>query len=112
MTDNEILKALECCGIANCDGCPFADEEYGCKDNGLTLFALDLINRLEAEVEQWKEEANRYQTLWCEAENDLQTAKAEAYKEFAERLKTETKGLIGANFIDNLVKEMVGEQDA
>ena len=38
--------------------------------------------------------------------------KAKAIKEFAERLKKETKGLLGANFVDNLVKEMVGGNDA
>lgn len=31
--------------------------------------------------------------------------KSEAVKEFAERLKQETKGLLGANFIDDLVKK-------
>jgi hypothetical protein len=34
-----------------------------------------------------------------------------AIKEFAERLKAETKGLLGANFVDNLVEEMVGDTE-
>ena len=134
MTDNEIIKALECCScetIMYCeDQCPFYEKCM--KDEQLSKYALDLINRqkaeikkfekvehfadktiatLQAEVEQWKEEANRYQTLWCEAENDIQTAKAEAIKEFAERV-TELKKecvIISVEHIDNLVKEMEGD---
>ena len=53
----------------------------------------------------------------------IDNAKAEAYKEFAERLKTEyAKGMswfkkkesyyVDVDDIDNLVKEMVGEDNA
>ena len=87
--------------------------------------AIELINRQKAEIEQWKEESNKYQKWWCEAEKDIQTAKAEAIKEFAERFKKkagsivascqgyeiyETKQYqISAVDFDNLVAEMVGE---
>ena len=49
---------------------------------------------------------------------DIKTAKAEAVKEFAERLKEKQQTFIGHDYtckfiylieIDNLVKEMVGE---
>ena len=46
-----------------------------------------IINNQEAEIEQWKAEANCYQNLWCEGMTDLQTAKSEAYKEFAEEFE-------------------------
>lgn len=35
---------------------------------------------------------------------------ADGVKEFAERLKAETKGLLGANFVGDLAKEMVGAE--
>ena len=74
----------------------------------------------QTEIEQWKEEANRYQKLWCIAINDIvETAKSEAYKEFAEKLKKRYDNPVwylgGSNgFFDNLdnfVKEMVGDTE-
>lgn len=55
MTDNDIKKALECCGnqIACTDGCPLDD--LGGIDkcvHTLLLNALDLINRQQAEIEK------------------------------------------------------------
>ena len=69
------------------------------------------IERLQGLLEQWKEEANRYQTLWCE---DVQIARAEAIKEFAEKLAdvfySHDKGdTYVREVVYNLVKEMVGE---
>ena len=49
--------------------------------------ALDLINRQKAEIEQWQEEANRWQTLFCQEIHNKEEIEAEAYKEFAEKLK-------------------------
>ena len=47
MTDNEIIKALECCSDTDCDNCPFEEQ---CRRNGsLSDIALDLINRLKKE---------------------------------------------------------------
>ena len=64
MTDNEIIKALECCRnneredeCKYCLSCPMAhceldeDEELNCLDAVLKR-AIDLINRLEAEIER------------------------------------------------------------
>lgn len=56
MTDNEIVKALECCFNSNCSKCP-AKKEYDvgyiplCKSY-LKQDTLDLINRQMAEIEQ------------------------------------------------------------
>ena len=44
---------------------------------------MTIIESQTTEIEQWKEEANKYQKFWCE---DVQSARAEAIKEFAERL--------------------------
>ncbi len=186
MTDNEIIKALECCSNKNamhCSECSYYDHSATCILM-LVSDALDLINRLQSEkealingqetlqkyiAEQKAEIADLQDEIKCEketnehlsAENialqkecdyqkaeierlteagkeavscftrmeslykikckELEIARAEAIKEFAERLK----GLLSLNVrlsnedyldiatdIDNLVKEMVGDDRA
>ena len=133
MTDNEIIKAVGCCiGNTKCDECPMFRTQ-NCM-NKVFGYALDLINRQKekikefdeklvirrglidyqkAEIEQWKEEANKYQNLWCIAVDDIEKVKSEAIKEFAERLKSKLQWdvefdnkLVFESDIDNLVKEM------
>lgn len=80
--------------------------------------ARELFKNAVSEIEQWKEEANKYQNLWCEAESDLQKAKSEAVKEFAKELeKYKCLRHDGHEFVDVirirlLLEEMVGESDA
>lgn len=67
MTDNEIIKALECCnshGIDACIECPYCDKYPNCIGDR-NDDCIDLIERQKAEIEQWKEEANKYQRLWA-----------------------------------------------
>ena len=76
---------------------------------------LQIMEKQQAEIEQWKEEANKYQKLWCIAiddVDDIETAQSEAIKEFAKMLKKELGfgHYIQPDQIDNLVKEMVGEE--
>ena len=150
MTDNEIIKALECCGKAfiNHD-CSFCND---CLFKGKALcqgFLLDntigFINRQKAEIERLQSvnaDMQESLRLAAEANKDMQAEieglksarrsalkvfqlhteiRAEAIKEFAERLKIELEledaetwfeiyecGLIRE--IDNLVKEMIGDQ--
>ena len=112
MTDNEIIKAL--------NGSILNAKRIDCKAWSLEVYklenALDLINRQKAEIEQWKEEANRYQNLWCIATDDIFKAKSEAIKEFVEKLKEranrkffETLDYVSTIEIDDLVEEMLGE---
>jgi hypothetical protein len=111
MSDNEIVKALECCGKSSCKGCPYLNKfpcnEFFPKD------ALDLINRQKAEMERLNELLEiRHKVFETKCE-ELEVAKAEAYKEFAERLKASIYSkydeVLYAYEIDNLLKEMVGE---
>ena len=119
MTDEQIIKALECCVktefISDCAKCEmFA---FDCKDI-LIENALDLINRQKAEIEEWKEEADRWQNAFCKVNEDMSTIKSEAIKDFAKRLKRTSIGLeigddkklkmtvVSTVAIDNLVKEM------
>ena len=87
MTDNEIIKALECCSINDCRNCLY-DKAKVCGQE-LSKDALDLINRQKAEIERLQEvkEINLNAI-----KNDLPWyvihIKAEAIKEFAERFET------------------------
>ena len=103
-TDNEIVKALEMCNYnADCDNCPCVGECWN-----VNKYAIDLINRQKAEIESLKEAYAIY-----EETTGLKWVRTEAIKEFAERLNGHRNGdfiFIPTKLLDNLVKEMVGEE--
>ena len=105
MTDNEIIKALECCRDDTCVSCPICTE--GLCNGGLHKNTLDLINRQKAEIESLKHRKTELQIR----NQELQHEKSEAIKEFAEKLKNcfaiSGDYLDIINIIDNLVKEMM-----
>ena len=145
MTDEQIIKAVGICRIPDtCRGCPYHELYTAECICALMKDVFDLINRQKekikefdgkiviqqgmidyqkAEIEQWKEEANRWQNAFvgecmltsCEAKSEIAV---EAIKEFAERLKRTSIGLeigddkkfkmtvVSTVAIDNLVKEM------
>lgn len=135
MTDNEIIKALECCctleGVG-CRNCPQYDIHSAMCVKNLIRNALDLINRQKAEIERLKAENKsiRYCYEQAKSYNDTlaesceknckhfnMTTRAEAIKNFAERLKEkcyenfqETYEMLSPyvtdDDIDNIVKEM------
>lgn len=131
MTDNEIIKALECCNRPanqiSCDDCPY---QFSTKECSKLLIkdALDLINRQKAEIERYEREneskfdkwkllddrtKQRYAELYEEAKDIV---RVKAIKEFAERFKSiagiyqKDTYVIGVDEFDNLVKEMVGDE--
>ena len=126
MTDNEIIKALECLtGEPKlCKGCPYDGTEHYpfCREH-CAKDALDLINRQKAEIEMFQAGLVEIQKGLVEAKTllikDIQKAKSEAIKDFAERLKKKAihpylELSVQAVFledIDNLVKEMVGDNN-
>lgn len=108
MSDNDIIKGLLCCMSSKCtpEECPYYDFKDCSKKN--TDDAIDLINRLKAENETLKEERDKWYAEYHNVKYDLKqskmnensahklaedyiakfrTARAEAIKEFAERLK-------------------------
>ena len=146
MTDKEIKKALGCCiGRYSCGDCEYRDT---CGDdmNKILKIALDLINRQQAEIEYMQgerevllEDIQFSSNQVIEQQKEIErltinmnafglgmkrekeradTIKAEAIKEFADRLKSEMLGKYCLYFdgeitnavIEKLVKEMVGEQ--
>ena len=116
MTDNEIIKALECVIGKNmyCRNCPYTARypmpkcrEQCAKD------ALDLINRQKAEIEISKTKSFKQQLKKELHRLTVEEIKAEAIKDFAERLKGIGRqdgayGYIDLYEIDNIVKEMIG----
>lgn len=133
MTDKEIIKALECCKKDDCDNCP---NDFGNCYANLSGYSLDLINRQKAEIKRLRKEVNlvsiqfqdmqeRYEEAQTEIERlnninfgvdlSIGSIKTEAIKEFAERLKEEAlpkcdwDDCVNVEDIDNLLKEMVGE---
>ena len=97
--DEQIIKALGCCGMRDCGKCPYAGFTKECSN--LSILALDLIDRLKAKIER-----------------EINQIKSEAIKEFTERLKRYSfvdnlslngKETVYVEDIDNLVKEMEEE---
>ena len=130
MTDNEIIKALECCKELICKDCPIFPNSTPvllCKSR-LEKEALDLIKRQQAEIEELESDNGVTQYLLSEAWEGIEEkdkwfekresiVKAEAITEFAERLKAEIlewqyefeyydERKRAAKQVDNLVKEM------
>ena len=115
MTDNEIVKALKYCkehkGMCTDDCIYRAVYRGGCLPM-LQKDVINLINRQKAEIEKYKSGMIANAEVVKTLTNELKTAKSEAIKEFAERLKEryEKHILCSTNIlnneIDNLVKEM------
>lgn len=127
MTDNDIIKALEHCasgtGGEACEGCPFNEMKVCDSDHyALEKYTLSFIKRQKAEIERLQQ---KYELSEAEREANvkgftetLETVRAEAVKEFAERLKSTMfnedflfcEPCDMANIIDNLVKEMTEDE--
>lgn len=133
MTDNEIIKALECCNTEiddyQCPHCPLLHK--GCK-KALIQLALDLITRQQAKIDDLMartavttliDDAVVYTPTLEDYNKFKKKFKSEAAKELAERIKefmhNKFKALDEYEFeyiterdIDNLVKETVGDDNA
>lgn len=136
MTDKDIIKALVCCMNGYCDNCSFSPTREQC--HSLDSLILDLINRQQAEIERLLFENDRLykdiqlhsretvkaRVLYKNCLEQLETTKAEAYKECIEKIKEiseketycdnrlpkpiRTYHII-EDELDNLLKELVGE---
>ena len=112
MTDNDIIKAFECCICDECESCPH-DEETACVEN-LHQEAIDLINRQKAEIKRLEDKLDTIKRELIETipliEEDIKTAKAEAVKEFAKFLVDKAEnGVISIADLPDYVREKVGE---
>ena len=126
-TDEEIIRNYEWCIGCTSDRCRECtmDEEGFCEEE-LQDLVLDLINRQKAEIEKLK--GSTIVSNIMGSQKIKREAKAEAYKEFAEKIKKSIKenvdeawhrddgnGIYDAEYVlddvDNLLKEMVGEKE-
>ena len=126
MTDNEIIKALECCLSSNdlmaCWKCPAVKLNICCDgstkiSNGIVNSVLDLINRQQAEIERLRNTVkNDFLTVTEKlklSQSEIEEIRTEAIKEFAELVKLEFYRefdelipSIMADKIDSLAEEM------
>ena len=140
LTDNEIVKALECCksDTALCNECPY-DKIGECIEK-LCADSIDLINRQKAEIdrisrlfldalttnviradiiseqkaenERLKEEVKEHiKKGVAKRKYDRALIKAKAYQDFAYDLKQIPREYVYKWEIDNLLKEKVGENN-
>lgn len=135
-TDEEIIKALECCLCDNSECLQCQNKEvYKIECNELATKTLDLITRkileierLKAEIGRLQKEANLVSILFQDLQEKADEIKTEAYKDFTEKLKKELlayrkkytitlddESVFAADklrqMIDNLLKEMGGEEE-
>lgn len=140
LTDADVKKALEICTKAKCKKCQYITESK-CNDL-LMQDALDLINRLTAENSNLTSDLTSLQNDLTSAKAEVerlnayykdefekmaitytvlltkktQEIKAEAYKEFAERIKANAyynmagDNIVFSHDVDDILKEMVGEK--
>ena len=81
-TDEEIIAHLKCCAeTGDCKGCGYSKH---CDGEEILLNVIDLINRQKAEIERLKERKTQ---------------------------STMDKRICTNETIDNLLKEMVGEEE-
>ncbi len=122
MTDNDIIKANYICSTvpAKCEDCPLYLKSDDCIGE-LAEKTIDLINRQKAEIERLKSPCEMQIEVSEKLEN---TIKAEAVKEFFEKLKEiayydeiwtgeeeYVYKTIDFDEVKDLVEEMVGERD-
>lgn len=113
MTDEQIIKALECCYIHSaCTGCPCAGSDVDCLV-GVGEGAIDLINNQKADIERLREDNSSLNETVSNLLNQFKNIKSEAIKEFVERLKAGSiwVDLVSFTRIDNILKEMVGKNE-
>ena len=116
MTDNdinekEVIDALShCFAVGDCERCAYRDKP--CAD--LIGDGLLIIKRQKAEIERLETELQAMRGAANSLKMHLQTARAEAIKEFAERLKQTRADLYGIEMvavgnIDAIAEQMTEE---
>lgn len=119
-TDDEIIRALECCKNEDCDNCPFFKYPKSICRWDVWDCALDLINRQKAEIERLREDIkaqdSSISSLLSIVNSNYQNGRNEAIKEFADKVigliyEADDINTVSEWQILNLVKEMtVGKE--
>lgn len=115
MTDNEIVRALECHmskSLDDCEKCPFYAQKrafHNCHEH-LYESLLALINRQKAEIEEMKETITLQAETLGTQNKMWKTARNDGIKLFADVLKAHYPHSNSVlRRIDVVMKEMVGE---
>ena len=92
MNDNEILKALECCGqpVPKCNECPVSEyNRHPCCCDAVKRKAIEVINRQKAEIESLEMDIKQLKSDNIMAEQNFENIKElyEAEKEKVEKAK-------------------------
>ena len=118
MTDEQIIKALECCftndfGKTNCNKCVFYTATAKCMDDmqnavialfnrqkekikefdGKIVIQQGMIDYQKAEIERMEKELTEYKLRLKMSECTVDEIKSEAIKDFAKRLKSKLNDL-------------------
>lgn len=130
-TDEEIIKALMCHfneeldeDPFQCVDCPLYNDTSPSCTEALKSYALDLINHQKSEIERLQKEVNLVSIQFQDLQERTNEVKAEAYKEFAEKLKRHIdvghlispskdicfSEVLVVKIVDRVLKEMVGEK--
>lgn len=99
LTDNEIIRALECCGDKICSKCPAFSEDIECSEKNIKK-AIDLITRQQAEIDEFMKET-AITTLIDDAV--VYTPTLEDYNKFKKKFKSESYKEF-ANKVDEILK--------
>jgi len=120
LNDEEIIQSLRQCASdeGGCVGCVLKDMHCANCIRRLQAESLNLINRQKAEIEKLQEE---FLLIFEKMESEYDAKiKAEACKEFADKLKEKRWNaecrvgyvqVVDVGDIDEVLKEMVGEEE-
>lgn len=131
MTDEQIIKALECCyiGLGNmCSKCPLSETDNEYCEHKLQKSATDLIKRQKSEIERLKKDLEQseqsgdiLETILGEKNANLSELffkeRDNAVREFADMLKQNADNygsgdeFIAVSVIDDVVKDMTRSDD-
>ena len=118
LTDAEIVKVLECCSKPvgeNCKECPLHLTD--CLKVNIDELTLDLINRLQAENDSLYKTINNMASSVGKINEKLPLIIVEAYKEFAERLRSiimwspKNHICITAKDVEEILQGLVGDEE-
>ena len=104
-TDEDIISSLKIIATTrNCNECKIRNCKWGtCNCEQITAnAALDLIKRQKIEIERLQKEVNLVSIQFQDLQERINDIKAEAYKEFAERIKMSIK----ANVVETLCNDV------
>ena len=118
MTDEQVIKALECCIRDDCDNCPLnclVNKNDNCYEV-VKKIALDLIIRQKAEIERLEEMLDGSVSGERNAVDNILYERAEAITAYYEEVKKRCiEGGIYPAFVrrqmEAVKKEMVGDKE-